>query len=49
LCSFDGYRYRRWIIEPQGTSIGRRSPRVSRIPYKSGQFFSHYIFRDFYV
>jgi hypothetical protein len=30
------------IIGPQGTSIGRRSPRVSRIPYKSGQLFSHF-------
>jgi hypothetical protein len=31
------------IIGPQGTSIGRRSPRVSRIPYKSGQLFSHFL------
>jgi hypothetical protein len=28
------------LIGPQGTSIVRRSPRVSRIPYKSGQLFS---------
>jgi hypothetical protein len=27
------------IIGPQGTSICSRGPRVSRIPYKSGQFF----------
>ncbi len=26
------------IIGPQGTSMCRRSPRVSRIPYKSGHF-----------
>jgi hypothetical protein len=31
------------IIGPQGTSIGRSSPRVSRIPYKSGQFFPHFL------
>jgi hypothetical protein len=30
------------IIGPQGTSIVRRSPRVCRIPYKSGQLFSHF-------
>jgi len=32
-----------FIIGPQGTSIGRRSPRVSRIPYKSGQLFSLFL------
>jgi len=31
------------IIGPQGTSIVRRSPRVCRIPYKSGQLFSHFL------
>jgi hypothetical protein len=31
------------LIGPQGTSIGRRSPRVSRIPCKSGQLFSHFL------
>jgi len=30
------------VIGPQGTSIVRRSPHVSRIPYKSGQLFSHF-------
>jgi len=30
------------LIGPQGTSIVRRSPRVCRIPYKSGQLFSHF-------
>ena len=29
------------FIGPQGTSIVKRSPRVCRIPYKSGQLFSH--------
>jgi hypothetical protein len=33
---------KRKIIGPQGTSIVRRSPRVCRIPYKSGQLFSHF-------
>jgi len=32
-----------FIIGPQGTSIGRRSPRVSRIPYKSGHLFSLFL------
>jgi hypothetical protein len=31
------------LIGPQGTSIVRRSPRVCRIPYKSGQLFSHFL------
>jgi len=31
------------VIGPQGTSIVRRSPRVSRIPYKSGQLFPHFL------
>jgi hypothetical protein len=31
------------VIGPQGTSIGRRSPRVCRIPYKSGQLFSPFL------
>ena len=31
------------FIGPQGTSIVRRSPRVCRIPYKSGQLFSHFL------
>ena len=35
------------LIGPQGTSIVRRSPRVSRIPYKSGQLFSHFFFKNF--
>ena len=29
------------MIGPQGTSIVKRSPRVCRIPYKSGQLFSY--------
>jgi len=32
------------IIGPQGTSICSRGPRVSRIPYKSGQFFWDFLF-----
>jgi hypothetical protein len=35
----DKYGY--LIIGPQGTSIVKRSPRVCRIPYKSGQLFFH--------
>jgi hypothetical protein len=31
------------MIGPQGTSMCRRSPGVHRIPYKSGQFFSHFL------
>jgi len=31
------------IIGPQGTSIVRRSPRVCRIPFKSGQLFSPFL------
>ena len=30
------------VIGPQGTSIVKRSPRVCRIPYKSGQLFSYF-------
>ncbi len=36
-----------YIIGPQGTSIVRRSPRVSRIPYNSGQLFSHFFKKNF--
>jgi hypothetical protein len=35
------------VIGPQGTSIVRRSPRVSRIPYKSGRLFSHFFKQNF--
>jgi hypothetical protein len=32
------------IIGPQGTSICSQGPRISRIPYKSGQFFWDILF-----
>jgi len=31
------------VVGPQGTSMCRRSPRVSRIPYKSGHFSPHFL------
>jgi hypothetical protein len=36
------------VIGPQGTSIVRRSPCVCRIPYKSGQLFSHFFKKNSY-
>jgi gamma-glutamylcyclotransferase (GGCT)/AIG2-like uncharacterized protein YtfP len=38
-----GSKLRKMFIGPQGTSIVKRSPRVCRIPYKSGQLFSHFL------
>jgi hypothetical protein len=38
-----GSELRKMFIGPQGTSIVKRSPRVCRIPYKSGQLFSHFL------
>jgi hypothetical protein len=31
------------VVGPQVTSMCRRSPHVHRIPYKSGQFFPHFL------
>ena len=43
----DWFKFISVLIGPQGTSIVRRSPRVSRIPYKSGQLFSPFFLKKF--